>query len=110
MNWDQIEGNWKQLKGKAKANWGDLTDDELNKSKAGVKSWSAWCRKSTARRATPPSARSTSGRTASEAGTPLNTRLTEGQRHDRRCPRCFVAPALSEPFRLSRVMSRGGLK
>jgi len=29
MNWDQIEGNWKQLKGKAKANWGDLTDDEL---------------------------------------------------------------------------------
>ncbi|WP_111735346.1 CsbD family protein [Roseovarius amoyensis] len=31
MNWDQIEGNWKQLKGKAKANWGDLTDDELQK-------------------------------------------------------------------------------
>jgi uncharacterized protein YjbJ (UPF0337 family) len=29
MNWDQVEGNWKQLKGKAKEEWGDLTDDEL---------------------------------------------------------------------------------
>lgn len=28
MNWDQIEGNWKQFKGKAQAKWGDLTDDE----------------------------------------------------------------------------------
>ncbi|GHF55074.1 CsbD family protein [Seohaeicola zhoushanensis] len=28
MNWDQIEGNWKQLKGKAQAKWGDITDDE----------------------------------------------------------------------------------
>jgi uncharacterized protein YjbJ (UPF0337 family) len=29
MNWDQIEGKWKQLAGSAKAKWGDLTDDEL---------------------------------------------------------------------------------
>ena len=29
MNWDQIEGNWKQLKGKVKEKWGDLTDDDL---------------------------------------------------------------------------------
>ena len=29
MNWDQIEGSWKQIKGKAKAQWGRLTDDEL---------------------------------------------------------------------------------
>lgn len=29
MNWDQIEGQWKQLKGKAKEQWGKLTDDEL---------------------------------------------------------------------------------
>lgn len=31
MNWDQIEGNWKQFKGKAKEEWGDLTDDDLDK-------------------------------------------------------------------------------
>lgn len=31
MNWDQIEGNWKQLKGKAQAKWGDITDDELDR-------------------------------------------------------------------------------
>ena len=31
MNWDRIEGNWKQLKGKAKAKWGELTDDDLDK-------------------------------------------------------------------------------
>jgi uncharacterized protein YjbJ (UPF0337 family) len=33
MNWDQIEGSWKQVKGKVKENWGDLTDDEIDKVK-----------------------------------------------------------------------------
>lgn len=30
MNWDQIEGNWKQLKGKVVEQWGELTDDDLD--------------------------------------------------------------------------------
>jgi len=30
MNWDRIEGNWKQFKGKVKEQWGKLTDDELD--------------------------------------------------------------------------------
>ena len=30
MNWDQIEGKWKQLKGSAKQQWGKLTDDDLD--------------------------------------------------------------------------------
>lgn len=30
MNWDRIEGNWKQVKGLAKQKWGKLTDDELD--------------------------------------------------------------------------------
>jgi uncharacterized protein YjbJ (UPF0337 family) len=29
MNWDQIEGNWKQFKGQAKQQWAQLTDDDL---------------------------------------------------------------------------------
>lgn len=29
MNWDRIEGNWKQLTGKARAQWGKLTDDDF---------------------------------------------------------------------------------
>lgn len=29
MNKDQIQGNWKQLKGKVKEQWGKLTDDDL---------------------------------------------------------------------------------
>ena len=29
MNWDRIEGNWKQFKGKAKQQWGKLSDDQL---------------------------------------------------------------------------------
>lgn len=33
MNWDEIKGNWKQLKGKAQAKWGDLTDDDWQKVK-----------------------------------------------------------------------------
>ena len=29
MNWDRIEGSWKQFRGRAKSQWGALTDDEL---------------------------------------------------------------------------------
>jgi uncharacterized protein YjbJ (UPF0337 family) len=28
--WDQIEGNWKQLKGKVREKWGLLTDDDVD--------------------------------------------------------------------------------
>ncbi|MEX1108158.1 MAG: CsbD family protein [Dongiaceae bacterium] len=31
MNQDQIAGQWKQLKGKVKAQWGKLTDDDLTR-------------------------------------------------------------------------------
>ena len=30
MNWDQIEGNWKQFKGDVQQKWGKLTDDHLD--------------------------------------------------------------------------------
>jgi uncharacterized protein YjbJ (UPF0337 family) len=30
MNWDQLEGKWKQLKGSVKTRWGKLTDDDLD--------------------------------------------------------------------------------
>mgnify|MGYP001161526321 FL=1 len=29
MNWDRIEGNWKQFKGQVKEGWGKLTDDDI---------------------------------------------------------------------------------
>jgi uncharacterized protein YjbJ (UPF0337 family) len=29
MNWDQIEGKWKQSVGQVKEKWGKLTDDDL---------------------------------------------------------------------------------
>ena len=29
MNWDQVEGKWKQMKGSVKQQWGKLTDDDL---------------------------------------------------------------------------------
>jgi uncharacterized protein YjbJ (UPF0337 family) len=31
MNWDRIEGNWKQFKGKVQQQWGSLTDDDLDR-------------------------------------------------------------------------------
>jgi uncharacterized protein YjbJ (UPF0337 family) len=31
MNWDRIEGNWKQFKGKVQSQWGKLTDDEVDR-------------------------------------------------------------------------------
>jgi uncharacterized protein YjbJ (UPF0337 family) len=30
MNWDQVEGKWKQYKGQVKEKWGKLTDDDLD--------------------------------------------------------------------------------
>ena len=30
MNWDRIEGNWKQFKGNAKQQWAKLTDAHLD--------------------------------------------------------------------------------
>ena len=30
MNWDQIEGKWKQMKGDIRTRWGKLTDDDLH--------------------------------------------------------------------------------
>jgi uncharacterized protein YjbJ (UPF0337 family) len=29
MDWNRIEGNWKQAQGKIKEKWGKLTDDDL---------------------------------------------------------------------------------
>ncbi len=29
MNWDQVEGKWKQASGRVKEKWGKLTDDDL---------------------------------------------------------------------------------
>jgi uncharacterized protein YjbJ (UPF0337 family) len=30
MNWDRIEGSWRQLKGRVREQWGKLTDDEVD--------------------------------------------------------------------------------
>jgi uncharacterized protein YjbJ (UPF0337 family) len=30
MNWDQVEGQWKQVKGKVLEQWGKLTNDDLD--------------------------------------------------------------------------------
>jgi uncharacterized protein YjbJ (UPF0337 family) len=31
MNWDQIQGRWKQFKGAARTKWGDLTDSDFER-------------------------------------------------------------------------------
>jgi uncharacterized protein YjbJ (UPF0337 family) len=33
MNWDQIEGKWKELSGKAQQQWGELTDSDIQEAK-----------------------------------------------------------------------------
>ncbi|MBS7699920.1 MULTISPECIES: CsbD family protein [unclassified Chelatococcus] len=30
MDWNRVEGNWKQVKGQVKEQWGKLTDDDLD--------------------------------------------------------------------------------
>ena len=29
MNWDRVEGNWKEFQGKVQQQWGKLTNDDL---------------------------------------------------------------------------------
>ena len=29
MNWDRVQGNWKEMSGQAKQQWGKLTNDDL---------------------------------------------------------------------------------
>lgn len=31
MNWDTIEGRWKEMAGRAQSKWGDITGDEWSK-------------------------------------------------------------------------------
>jgi uncharacterized protein YjbJ (UPF0337 family) len=33
MNWDVVRGKWNQLKGKAREEWGDITDNEWEEMK-----------------------------------------------------------------------------
>jgi uncharacterized protein YjbJ (UPF0337 family) len=30
MDWNRVEGNWKQIMGKVREKWGKLTDDDIN--------------------------------------------------------------------------------
>ena len=32
MDWNRVEGNWKEMKGKIKEKWGKLTDDDLEQA------------------------------------------------------------------------------
>ena len=36
MNWDRIEGNWNQMTGAVKSQWGDLTDDEITEARGNL--------------------------------------------------------------------------
>ena len=31
MNWEQVEGKWKQVKGSVREQWGKLTDDDIDR-------------------------------------------------------------------------------
>lgn len=36
MNEDQVKGQWSQIKGRAKAAWGELTDDDILQAEGSV--------------------------------------------------------------------------
>jgi uncharacterized protein YjbJ (UPF0337 family) len=33
MNWEIVKGNWKQFRGRVQEQWGELTDDDLDRIK-----------------------------------------------------------------------------
>ena len=30
MNWDEVQGKWKEIKGNVRSKWGELSDDEVS--------------------------------------------------------------------------------
>ena len=46
MNKDIIQGNWKEVKGKVKQQWGKLTDDDIAKMKGSYEELSGALQKS----------------------------------------------------------------
>ena len=72
MNWDRIEGNWKEFKGKAQQQWGKLTADELDQMPAAAKSSRASCRNTTVMPRTKLVSKSILGLTAAD-GCPSRT-------------------------------------
>lgn len=32
MNWDQVAGKWKEIKGQARQKWGEITDDDFDRA------------------------------------------------------------------------------
>ena len=47
MDWNRVEGNWKQFTGKVKEQWGQLTDDDLKVINAAAISSKASCKSAT---------------------------------------------------------------
>lgn len=39
MNWDQIEGKWKQLSGSVQGQWGRFTEDDIRALTGRKDSW-----------------------------------------------------------------------
>ena len=64
MDWNIIEGKWKELKGRAREQWGKLTDDELEEVGARRTASSASCSRSTDTPPTKPIGVRTSGRSS----------------------------------------------
>ena len=48
MDWNRVEGNWKQVKGKVKEKWGKLTTMTSRRSMAAAISWKARSKSATA--------------------------------------------------------------
>jgi uncharacterized protein YjbJ (UPF0337 family) len=61
MNWDRVEGNWKEFKGKAQQKWGKLTNDDLDVIEGKRTELTAAFSSATAWRGTRPSAKSIPG-------------------------------------------------
>jgi uncharacterized protein YjbJ (UPF0337 family) len=61
MDWNRVEGNWKQIKGKAKEQWGKLTDDDLDVISGRRDQLEGKFRSVTATRRTRPARKSTTG-------------------------------------------------
>jgi uncharacterized protein YjbJ (UPF0337 family) len=61
MNWDRVEGNWKQFKGQFRQKWGKLTDDDLDVIEGKRTELAGLCSSATATPRTKPRRISTAG-------------------------------------------------
>jgi uncharacterized protein YjbJ (UPF0337 family) len=100
MNWDRVEGNWKQFTGKVKEQWGKLTDDDITQINGNREQLEGKIQAKYGYAKTRPSRKWMSGATVCKHGALLPGSQFYFPRASS-CPRAFLADTTRKAYRIA---------